>query len=47
MGFPGRRLFGSVGQDRRLELLSASPTPSGSVLLAYRVPAGRQQPSVG
>ena len=37
-GFTGRRLFASVGQVRRLELLSATPTPSGSVLLAYRVP---------
>jgi dihydrofolate reductase len=46
MGFAGRRLFASVDQDRRLELLSASPTPSGSVLLAYRVPTGRRQPSV-
>ena len=37
-GFTGRRLFTNVGQIRRLELLSATPTPSGSVLLAYRVP---------
>ena len=37
-GFTGRRLFANVGQIRRLELLSATPTPSGSVLLAYRVP---------
>ena len=37
-GFAGRRLFANVGQIRRLELLSATRTPSGSVLLAYRVP---------
>jgi dihydrofolate reductase len=37
-GFPGRRLFASADAIRRLELLSAIPTPSGSVLLAYRVP---------
>jgi len=37
-GFPGRRLFASADDIRRLELLSATPTPSGSVLLAYRVP---------
>lgn len=36
-GFSGRRLF--TGDDvRRLELLSAAPTPSGSLLLGYRVP---------
>jgi hypothetical protein len=37
-GFAGRRLFASADDVRRLELLSARPTPSGSVLLAYRVP---------
>lgn len=37
-GFQGRRLFASADDIRRLELLSAIPTPSGSVLLAYRVP---------
>jgi len=37
-GFPGRRLFASTDDIRRLELLSATPTPGGSVLLAYRVP---------
>jgi dihydrofolate reductase len=36
-GFPGRRLFASTEDIRRLELLSATPTPSGSVLLAYRL----------
>jgi dihydrofolate reductase len=35
-GFTGRRLFASADDVRRLELLSALPTPSGSVLLAYR-----------
>jgi dihydrofolate reductase len=38
VGFTGRRLFANVDQVRRLELLSTTPTPSGSVLLAYRVP---------
>ncbi|MDQ2748735.1 MAG: dihydrofolate reductase family protein [Pseudonocardiales bacterium] len=37
-GFPGRRLFAGTDDIRPLELLSATPTPSGSVLLAYRVP---------
>jgi dihydrofolate reductase len=36
-GFSGRRLFPTAGDARRLELLSATATPSGSVLLAYRV----------
>jgi dihydrofolate reductase len=34
-GFAGRRLF-PPRDVRRLELLSAKPTPSGSLLLAYR-----------
>ena len=38
VGFMGRRLFASSHDVRRLELLSATPTPSGSVLLAYRSP---------
>jgi dihydrofolate reductase len=38
VGFTGRRLFASTDQVRRIQLLSATPTPSGSVLLAYRVP---------
>lgn len=37
-GFPGRRLFASAEDVQRLELLSATPTPSGSLLLAYRTP---------
>lgn len=36
-GFPGRRLFAGAHDIRRLELLSSMPTPSGSLLLAYRV----------
>jgi dihydrofolate reductase len=36
-GFGGRRLFASTEQIRRLALLSSTPTPSGSLLLAYRV----------
>jgi dihydrofolate reductase len=35
-GFSGRRLFASTTDIRRLELLKVTPTPSGSVLLAYR-----------
>ena len=38
-GFGGRRLFEHADGVRRMELLSASPTPSGSLLLAYRLPA--------
>ena len=37
-GFTGRRLFPSDGEIRRLELISAARTPTGSVLLGYRVP---------
>ena len=37
-GFTGRRLFANVDHVGRLELMSATPTPSGSVLLGYRVP---------
>jgi dihydrofolate reductase len=36
-GFRGRRLFADVDQASMLELVSATPTPSGTVLLAYRV----------
>ncbi len=36
VGCPGRRLFDGTLDLRRLELLSAVPTPSGSLLLAYR-----------
>jgi dihydrofolate reductase len=36
-GCMGRRLFTSTDDIRRLDLLSAVPTPSGSLLLAYRV----------
>ena len=38
-GFPGRRLFPDVEAARHLDLLSATPTPSGSLLLRYRVSA--------
>jgi dihydrofolate reductase len=38
VGLPGRRLFASTKDLRRLELRSATSTPSGSVLLAYRLP---------
>jgi dihydrofolate reductase len=37
-GFAGRRLFPTDDTIRRLELLSARSTPTGSVVLAYRVP---------
>lgn len=36
-GCTGRRLFAAVEGGRRLELLEATPTPSSSLLLAYRV----------
>jgi dihydrofolate reductase len=36
-GFPGRRLFDAATSVRRLDLLEATPTPSGSVLLSYRL----------
>ena len=38
-GFSGRRLFPDVDAARQLDLLSATPTPSGSLLLRYRVSA--------
>ena len=34
----GRRLFDGLGELRRLELMSAAPTPGGTVWMAYRVP---------
>jgi dihydrofolate reductase len=37
VGFDGRRLFASTEAAQRLELLSARGTPSGSLLLSYRV----------
>lgn len=37
-GFPGRRLFAGTDDVRRLRLLRATPTPTGSVLLTYRTP---------
>jgi dihydrofolate reductase len=40
-GFSGRKLFTSAAHVRRLELISAIPTPSGSLLLGYRVPRDR------
>jgi dihydrofolate reductase len=36
-GFTGRRLFTGADAIRRLELLDATATPTGCVLLAYRV----------
>jgi dihydrofolate reductase len=36
VGFPGRRLFTDL-DVRRFALLSATPTPSGSLLLGYRL----------
>jgi len=36
-GFRGRRLFANAADIGRLELLSAVPTTSGSVLLGYRI----------
>jgi dihydrofolate reductase len=37
-GFRGRRLFDTSEAIRRLELLSATSTPSGCLILAYRLP---------
>ena len=37
IGCTGRRLFASTDRTRRLDLLSATPTPGSSLLLAYRV----------
>ena len=37
IGCTGRRLFEGTGHTRWLDLLSATPTPSSSLLLAYRV----------
>lgn len=34
IGFTGRRLFANVDEVGRLELMTSTPTPSGSVLLA-------------
>jgi dihydrofolate reductase len=36
-GFAGRRLFQADHDTQRLDLLSAVPAPSGSLLLTYRV----------
>ena len=36
-GFSGRRLFPDMDAARHLDLLSATRTPSGSLLLRYRV----------
>ena len=44
-GLRGRRLFEGIEDVRRLELLSATATPSGSVLLAYRVLPGGPVPA--
>ena len=38
-GFSGRRLFPDLDAARQLELLSATPTRSGILLLGYRVSA--------
>jgi dihydrofolate reductase len=37
-GFPGRRLFPDTDAARRLDLVSATPTPTGTLLLTYRLP---------
>jgi dihydrofolate reductase len=37
VGLPGRRLFTSLDGLRRLELVRALPTPSGSTILSYRL----------
>jgi dihydrofolate reductase len=38
IGFSGRRLFPDADGLRRLDLVRATPTPSGALLLTYRVP---------
>ena len=38
VGFGGRRLFPANDQIDRLDLVRASPTPSGALLLTYAVP---------
>ena len=37
IGCTGRRLFANTDRTRRLDLISATPTPDSSLLLAYRV----------
>jgi dihydrofolate reductase len=39
VGHPGRRLFSSVEQPQRFELVSSTTAPSGSLLLTYRTGA--------
>ena len=39
VGFSGRRLFPDADAFRRLDLIRATPTPSGALLLAYRMPS--------
>lgn len=38
VGFKGRRLFASTDDIRHLDLISATPTPSGALLLTYHLP---------
>lgn len=45
VGFPGRRLFANPDDVRRLELLSADKTPTGSLLVAYRMPTDAREGS--
>lgn len=47
IGCTGRRLFAGSDEPRRLALLSATPSPSGSVLLAYRIPRRTERSSSG
>ncbi len=35
MGFTGRKLFDGTHRPRRLDLVRARPTPSGTLLLTY------------
>jgi dihydrofolate reductase len=41
VGFGGRRLFPTGDQIDRLDLVRASPTPSGALLLTYAVPRAK------
>jgi dihydrofolate reductase len=45
VGFPGRRLFPDTTEVQRLELLSTTRTPTGSVLAAYRIPTAARNSS--
>ena len=45
-GFTGRKLWPATDEIRRLELVSATATPSGSVLLNYRAGSADRAPTL-